>query len=92
MGYAANLIDGLWLLKRLAGYVRRLEVVFADEAYRGTPPSLARRVFGRAWRIVSRCPEQQGFALLLRRWIVGRTFAWLQGYCRCSKDAVAKTL
>ena len=86
MGYAANLIDAPWLLKRLAGYARWLEVVFADEAYRGTPPSLAQHVFGRAWRIVSRSPEQQGFAVLPKRWIVERTFAWLQGYRRCSKD------
>ena len=35
-----------WLLKRLAGDAPRLQVVFADGAYRGTPPRLARRVFG----------------------------------------------
>jgi putative transposase len=75
-----------WLLKRLAGHAHRLQVVFADEAYRGTPPGLVARVFGWAWRIVKRSPEQQGFAVLPKRWIVERTFAWLQGYRRCSKD------
>ena len=75
-----------WLLKRLAGSAHRLQEVFADGAYRGTPPSLVRRVFGWAWGVVRRSPEQRGFAVLPKRWIVERTFAWLQGYRRCSKD------
>ena len=35
-----------WLLKRLAGSAERLQVIYADEGYRGTPPGLVARVFG----------------------------------------------
>ncbi|NBB86175.1 MAG: transposase [Bacteroidetes bacterium] len=58
-----------WLLKRLAVHAPRLQVVFADQAYRGTPPSLVARVFGWAWRIVRRSPEQQGVAEPPKQWI-----------------------
>ena len=63
--------------KAPGGPVRhRLQVVFADGAYRGTPPSLAQRVFGWAWRVVKRSPEQQGFAVLPR--MDSNEPAWLQ--------------
>ena len=36
--------------------------------------------------IVQRNLEQKGFAILPRRWVVERTFAWLGLYRRLSKD------
>ena len=36
--------------------------------------------------IVERPEEQQGFQVLPRRWVVERTFAWLERYRRLSKD------
>ena len=36
--------------------------------------------------IVERSPEQHGFEVLPRRWVVERTFAWLGRYRRLSKD------
>jgi len=36
--------------------------------------------------IVSRDPGVKGFQLLPRRWVVERTFAWLDRYRRLSKD------
>jgi len=36
--------------------------------------------------IVERDPEQAGFKVLPRRWVVERTFAWLGRYRRLSKD------
>ncbi len=37
-------------------------------------------------RVVLRPQEQQGFKVLPRRWVVERTFGWLNQYRRLSKD------
>lgn len=74
------------LLRRLLGKVPRLKVIFADEGYTGTPAGLIDRVFGWLWKIVRRDPEEKGFVVLAKRWIVERTFGWLGGYRRLSKD------
>jgi len=36
--------------------------------------------------VVSPAPEQKGFAMLPRRWLVERTLAWLGRFRRWSKD------
>jgi putative transposase len=36
--------------------------------------------------IVERDPSVKGFKLLPYLWVVERTFAWLSGYCRLSRD------
>ncbi len=36
--------------------------------------------------IVARDPQQKGFAVQPRRWVVERTFAWLGKFRRLSKD------
>lgn len=36
--------------------------------------------------IVKRSDEVKGFQVLPRRWVVERTFAWLNNYRRLSKD------
>ena len=74
------------LLKRLIGKAPRLEVVFADQGYRGTPGGLVWRCFGWLLRLVRRDEDQQGFAVQEKRWIVERTFSWLGGSRRLSKD------
>jgi putative transposase len=72
------------LLDRVQGEVPRLRVVFADEGYAATPAGLIWRVFGWRWSLVRR--ERPGFVVLPKRWVVERTFAWLGGYRRLSKD------
>lgn len=74
------------VLKRLVGKVPLLEVVFADQGYTGTPAGLVERCFGWLWQVVHRKEGQRGFVVLTKRWIVERTFAWLGGYRRLSKD------
>jgi putative transposase len=80
------------VLRRLLGKVPRLKTVYADEGYLGTPAGLVSRVFGWLWRVVKREKGQKGFAVLKKRWIVERTFAWQlamhhrQGHRRLSKD------
>lgn len=75
-----------FVLRRLRGRMPRLRRIYADQGYRGTPAGLVWRCFGWAWRIVSRRPGQRGFAVLEKRWIVGRTFAWMGGCRRLTRD------
>lgn len=74
------------LLDRVQGLVPRLEVVFVDQGYLGTPPGLIWRVFGWAWQVVRRDPATRGFAVVEKRWVVERTFGWFEGYRRLAKD------
>ncbi len=72
------------LLDRAQGHVPRLQVVFADEGYAGTPVGMIWRLYGWAFRLVRRLSP--GFVVLAKRWVVERTFAWFGGYRRLSKD------
>ncbi len=64
----------------------RLEQIWADGAYAGYLVDWLRDEFGWRLEIVSKPPEQVGFAVQPRRWVVERTFAWLATYRRLSKD------
>jgi len=79
--------QGAYLL--LAEYLPdfpRLAKLWADQGYRGDLVEWVRTEFGIEREIVSRPPEQKGFVLLHHRWVVERTFAWLQRSRRLSKD------
>ena len=67
-----------------------LQAIYADGSYRGALESLIAALCD--WRlvIVEKPPEQIGFAVLPKRWIVERTFAWLSKYRRLAKDHEAR--
>ncbi len=46
----------------------------------------AEQVFGIQVEVVNQDPEQKGFAVQPKRWVVERTFAWLGKCRRLSKD------
>jgi len=64
----------------------RLELVWADGAYRGPLVSWVAEHLGWRLEINATPPDQQGFQVLPRRWVVERTFAWLGRHRRLSKD------
>jgi putative transposase len=64
----------------------RLEQIWADQGYAGTLVEWMRDEYGWRLAIVSKPPDQVGFAVQPRRWVVERTFAWLGTYRRLSKD------
>lgn len=87
------------LLHRVVGTVPRLETIFADGGYEGLPPGLLDRKFGWDLDIVSREdreseaseadrtePSKGGFTPLPKRWVIERTFGWLDIYRRLNKD------
>ena len=63
----------------------RLLKVWVDGASAGLA-EWAREVLGWDVEVVQRPEGSKGFVLLARRWVVERTFAWLGGFRRLSKD------
>ncbi len=74
----------LKLLETLHGQGPRLKRIFADQAYQGTLAQTVTDRFGWILEIVRRLGK--GFQVLPKRWVVERSFAWLEGYRRLSKD------
>lgn len=80
------------LLEALPAMVRlRLVLIWADGGYRGKVVVWCLQFLNLILAIVSIPPEQKGFAVLPRRWVVERTFAWLNNYRRLSKDYEVNT-
>ena len=70
----------------------RLQRIWADGGYSGQPMvEWVQNSFGWLWDVVKRDPGSKGFKVLPRRWVVERTFGWLNNYRRLSKDYEEKT-
>jgi putative transposase len=85
---AANVqdYDGARLVFNKVGHkFRRMEVVYADSIYAYT--GLVNWVFAHWLRFLEIVPRpKKTFAIVAKRWIVERTFAWLSRCRRLSKD------
>lgn len=64
----------------------RLELIWADGGYSGQLVDWVKRMCGWTLDIVKRSDERGGFEVLPRRWVVERTFGWLNRWRRLSKD------
>ena len=74
-------------LKRKRLWLKRLWLIYTDGTYRGK--TFVQSVFdtyGWLLEAVMRSDSQRGFRVLPKRWIVERTFGWLNGCRRLSKD------
>jgi putative transposase len=79
--------DGaIGLLLMVRGIVHRLQLIWADGAYRGAFIETVQRLCGWTVEIILRSDDAKGFQVLPKRWIVERTFAWLLNFRRLSKD------
>jgi transposase len=87
--HAANVQDrdGLALVcRRLRRRFPWLRLIFADGGYQGETAACAAAQERLRLQIVRREPGTRGFAVLPRRWVVERTFAWLGRNRRLAKD------
>ncbi len=71
---------------RLVGRCPRLQVIWADGAYGGKLVEWAQATAGWSLELVRRPAGQKTFQVLPRRWVVERTFGWLNLQRRLSKD------
>jgi putative transposase len=80
--------DGARLVfEALGDRFKRLKVIFADSAYGKVGlPDWVKQTFGWILQTVLRPVGIKGFAVLPKRWIVERTFAWISKYRRNAKD------
>jgi putative transposase len=75
------------VLLKLTETVSTLKKIWADGIYKkGGLVDWVRETLDIALDVVERPPDQVGFQVLPRRWVVERTFAWLGRYRRLSKD------
>jgi transposase len=75
------------LLARCHPYLTRLQLIWADGAYQSAAwiKKIAEK-YKIVIEVVTRAPEQKGFVVLPRRWVVERSIAWINRARRLSKD------
>jgi putative transposase len=73
------------------GFCKNLRKIWADETYLGELLNWVAARFRFRIEPVLRPEGQKGFQVLPRRWVVERTFAWLNANRRLSKDYEALT-
>ena len=65
----------------------RLELIGADGGYSGQPMiDWVWQLAGWVFQVIKRTEDVTGFVVLPRRWVVERTFGWLNNYRRLSKE------
>ena len=74
------------LLGKLAGFCKKLRLIWVDGTYRGSLVDWVADKFRFRLEPVLRPKGHKGFVLLARRWVVERTFAWLGFHRRLSID------
>lgn len=86
--HAANVQDrngAKQVLGKLTEGFPRLKLIWADGGYTGKLVDWVKATLSCVLQIVKR-PREAGFVILPRRWVVERTFGWLNRYRRLSKD------
>jgi len=73
------------VLQKLTEGFPRLQLIWADGGYTGKLVEWVKATLNCLLEIVHR-PRDAGFVVLPRRWVVERTFGWLNRYRRLSKD------
>jgi len=79
------------LLEKVKTLFPRLKKIWADAGYTGTLIDWVKQTCNWVLEIIKRPKKAKGFVLLARRWVVERTFGWLNRSRRLSKDYERKT-
>jgi len=60
--------------------------VYADTGFAGQLVDWCQRILRTTLNIVRKAPDQKGFAVIARRWVVERSLAWLTAHRRLARD------
>jgi len=85
--HAANIHDtmaGTAVFQAALKAYPTLQGVWVDAGYRGTPARFIRSILHKTVEISKRMTS--AWVVLAKRWVVEKTFAWLNGFQRLSKD------
>lgn len=77
---------GLDLCVELQRKFATIKKIWADQSYAGELVDLIRQHFPFVLEIIKGSEDQRGFQVQPKRWIVERTFGWLNPFRRLSKD------
>ena len=87
--HAANEHDsqtGFGVMETLQYRFERMEKIYADGGYRGELANKVKQQLGWDLEITLRSDKKTGFKPLHKRWIIERTFSWLENSRRLAKD------
>ena len=70
---------------------KSVELAYVDQGYTGEQPAGDAKKHGIELHVVKLPQAKRGFVLLPRRWVVERTFGWLNNFRRLSKDYEFRT-
>ena len=76
----------IWLLNEHTDALRSLEILRVDQGYKQMFVEWVNQYLSCRVEIVTKPADQVGFAVLPKRWVVERTFAWLGRYRQLSKE------
>lgn len=74
------------LFRGLGGFCKKLHRIWVDGTYRGQLLDWVKARFKFVLHPVLRSDDQKGFVLLPKRWVIERTFGWLNVCRRLSKE------
>lgn len=80
------------LLRAVKSGIEKITLIWVDSGYSAKKFILfVKNAFRIKIEVVKRPSGQKGFVLLKRRWVVERTFGWINKFRRLSKDYEVKT-
>ena len=63
-----------------------VKVAFVDQGYTGEEPAAAAKAEGIDLQVIKLPEAKKGFVLLPRRWVVERSFGWVNRFRRLARD------